>query len=144
MEHWLWLGIVILIVTLFTVFFLYKRIALIFAGFYHHKASHLIFLTKNSQSEIEWRIWSYFFWNQITGKKGIVTCIDTGSADDTLKILRRLEMRYPRLYVVKLHPTVTIEEAIQESLEKHNHTKENMVVLDLQEAEPKQEEKHSA
>lgn len=144
MEQWILLGIVLLFVALFTVFFLYKRIALIFAGFYHHKAAHLIFVTKNSQREIEWRIWSYFFWNRIIGKKGVVTCIDTGSADDTLKILRRLEARYSRLTVIKLHPTITIEEAIQQALKKQNHTIENMIVLDLQEAEPEQQEKHSA
>jgi len=141
---WVWLGVLILLIALITVFFLYKRIALIFTGFYHSKATHLIFITKNSQSEIEWRIWSYFFWNQITGKKGVVTCIDTGSSDDTLKILNRLEARYPRLYVHKLHPTVTIKEAIQQALEKHHHTIDDMIVLDLQETEPKKQEKHSA
>lgn len=143
MEQWLWLGMIILIVALFTMFFLYKRIALIFAGFYHNKAAHLFFVTKNSQSEIEWRIWSYFFWNKMFGKKGVVTCIDTGSTDDTLKILHRLKTRYPRLFVIKLHPTVTIEEAIQQSLEKHQHTNKEMIVFDLQEGES-EKEKHSA
>jgi len=142
--QWVWLGAVVLLVALFAVFFLYRRIALIFTGFYHSKATHLIFITKNSQSEIEWRIWSYFFWNQITGKKGVVTCIDTGSSDDTLKILNRLEARYSRLFVVKLHPTVTVKEAIQQALDKQGHTIDDMVVLDLQEPEPKKQEKHTA
>lgn len=144
MEQWLWFGIVFLLVVLFFVFFLYKRIALIFASFYHNKAAHLIVITKNNQSEIEWRIWSYFFWNRIIGKKGVVTVIDTGSNDDTLKILWRLASRYSRLFVVKLHPTVTIEEAIQQALEKHEHTKKDMIVLDLQEVESEKQEKHSA
>lgn len=144
MGQWVPLGAVILLIALITGFFLYKRIALIFAGFYHNKATHLIFITKNSQSEIEWRIWSYFFWNQIIGKKGVVTCIDTGSSDDTCKILNRLEARYSRLFVVKLHPTKTVKEAIQQALEKHGHTIEDMIVLDLQETESDKQEKHSA
>lgn len=131
---------IVVIVTLF----LYKRIAVVFAGFYHNKAAHLVVVTQNSQHEIEWRIWSYFLWNRIIGNKGVVTCIDTGSTDDTLKILRRLKTRYTRMDVVKLHPTITLEEAMQKALEKHSHTKEKMIVLDLQESESAEKEKHSA
>lgn len=140
----MWIGIIIFVIVVVGVFFLlYKRIGAIFAGFYHNKASHLIILTQNSQHAIEWRIWSYFFWNRMIGKKkGVLTCIDTGSTDDTLKILRRLSTRYDRLNIVKLHPTITLDEAIQQALAEHGQS-EKMIVLDLQEPEERQE-KNSA
>lgn len=144
MEEWVLLGTSILLAILFTMFFLYKRIASIFAGFYYNKASHLVIVTQNSQHEIEWKIWSYFFWNRIIGKKGVITCIDTGSKDDTLKILRRLKVHYSRLDVVKLHPTISLKDAIQAALERHNHSSKEMIVLDLQELEPEYKEKNSA
>jgi hypothetical protein len=133
MEQWIFLGVVALLAIVLTFYFPYRKIAAIFGGFYHKKAKHLILLTLNSQTEVEWRIWSYFFWSRIMGRKGNVTCIDTGSTDDTLKILYRLKKRYSRLDIVKLHPTVTLEEAIEKVVEsKQAGSKEKMVVLDLQ------------
>lgn len=145
MEQWVILGVVLFSIAIIAIFFLYKRIAAVFTHFYHNKALHLVIVTKNSQHAIEWRIWSYFFWNRIIGKKkGVVTCIDTGSTDDTLKILRRLKTRYTRMDVVKLHPTVSLEEAIQKALAEHNHTPDKMIVLDLQDSDLEDQQQHSA
>ncbi|SHE96107.1 hypothetical protein SAMN05444392_105139 [Seinonella peptonophila] len=143
MEHWLLLTLAVLVGVAIPFVFPYRMIAALFGGFYHNKAKHLILLTRNSQRAVEWRIWSYFFWNRLMGKKGHVTSIDTGSTDDTLKILYRLKKRYDRLEVIKLHPTITVEEAIESCVGKHQGDKEKMVVLDLQEVD-QETKKHSA
>lgn len=144
MEQWIFLALMLVVVIALPFILPYRKIAAFFGGFYHNKARHLILLTRNSQATVEWRIWSYFFWSRIMGKKGNLTCIDTGSTDDTLKILYRLKKKYLRMEVVKLHPTVTLEEAIESCNEKQQGSKQKMVVLDLQEMDQDLETKNSA
>jgi hypothetical protein len=126
-------------------FFLIKHLSVYFGKYYHNKAYHLVIITRNSQRSIEWMIWSYHFWNGTKGKKGKITCIDTGSTDDTLAIMERLTHRYPQLEIAKIPPNVNAEEAIQEWLESHKQIKGKLIVLDMREPDQGREsERHLA
>lgn len=136
MEWVLWSAVLYV-----AMYFLLKRLSIYFGNYYHNKAYHLVMITCNSQHSIEWMIWSYHFWNETKGKKGTITCIDTGSTDDTLSILQRLQQRYPHLQVVKLNPNTNTEEQIQEWLKSHKHNNEKLIVLDLREVDTVSETK---
>jgi hypothetical protein len=148
MEQWvLWLmAIPAFVVLYYVMVFLLKRLSLFFGNYYHNKAVHLVILTYNSQRHVEWTVWSYQFWNGTKGRKGYITCIDTGSIDDTLAILQRLQQRYPHLKVKQVSSNIPqSEEAIKTWLESQNQHKEKLVVLDLREWSPaKEPEKHLA
>ena len=58
---------------------------------YEPAASHLVVVTRNNQSSIEWVIRSFFFWSWLSGRTCQVSCLDTGSSDDTLVILEAIE-----------------------------------------------------
>lgn len=137
MGLWILWGVILYI----GLYLLIKQISKFYGDVYHNKAVHLIILTYNSEYVIEYMIWSYHFWNK--GKKGRITCLDTGSTDDTLAILERLKLRYPSLEVVHLHPMVDAEEAVQEWLERQGENKEECLVLDLRESEFYQSKKNS-
>jgi len=135
MELWvLWSAVLYV-----AMFFLIKQLSKYYGNYYHNKAVHLIILTGNSQDSIEWMIWSYHFWNK--GKKGQITCLDTGSTDDTLAILERLKLRYPSLEVIRLNPHTDAEAAVQEWLEGQNESKEKWIVLDLRDLDSLNESK---
>ncbi|MBA4495369.1 hypothetical protein ACFO25_01145 [Paenactinomyces guangxiensis] len=141
MEQWILWSAALYVV----MFFLLKGLSAYFGKYYHNKAYHLVMITCNSQHSIEWMIWSYHFWNETKGNKGNITCIDTGSTDDTLAILHRLWHRYPRLQIVRLAPYVNTEEAIHEWLKSQKQNKEKLIVLDLREPEKAQDsERHLA
>ncbi|WP_124728445.1 hypothetical protein [Staphylospora marina] len=125
-------------------FWLIKKLSVWIGESYHNKAVHLVILTRNSQHSIEWMIRSYHFWNGAKGKKGAMTCIDTGSTDDTLLILERLKQRYPELEVIRFGP-VDGEDAIHEWLQNQDQNREKLIVLDLREPEADREnERHPA
>lgn len=110
-----------------------KALSNFFGVYYHNKAYHLVMITLNSQHQIEWMIWSYYMSNENKGKKGTITCIDMGSNDDTLQILHRLQVRYPRLQVVKLSPAEGTGDPLQQWLTSQEGNKEKLLVLDLRE-----------
>jgi hypothetical protein len=142
MEQWVLWSVALYI----GLFFLIKKLSRWVGNYYHNKAVHLVILTHNSQHSIEWMIWSYHFWNGTKGKRGNMTCIDTGSTDDTLLILDRLKQRYPQLQIIRLSPQVNSDDAIQQWLEAHNKDhREKLIVLDLRESEAdKETERHLA
>jgi hypothetical protein len=110
-----------------------KGLSKIFGKYYYNKAYHLVMITLNNQHRIEWMIWSYHMSNEQKRKKGTITCIDVGSVDDTLSILQRLQLKYPRLQVVELSREGSTEQAIQEWLASQTENKEKLLVLDLRE-----------
>ncbi len=141
MEQWIIWSAALYVV----MFFLIKHLSVYFGYYYHNKAYHLVIITRNSQRSIEWMIWSYHFWNGTKGKKGKITCIDTGSTDDTLAILERLTQRYPQLEILKIPPNVNAEEAIQDWLESNRQNKGKLIVLDMREPDQSREsERHLA
>ncbi|QKG85672.1 hypothetical protein GXN76_15260 [Kroppenstedtia pulmonis] len=93
MELWLLWGIGVY-VTFRVVAFLVDAI---FRYPSRNDADLLILLTENSQGSIEWIVRSFFFWKWLKGKPCRIICLDTGSSDDTPRILKRLEQRYPGL-----------------------------------------------
>ncbi|MBD1372189.1 hypothetical protein IC620_07410 [Hazenella sp. IB182357] len=140
MEYWVLWGIALYLV----MFFLFKTLSRYFGKYYHNKAVHLVVLVENSGHAIEWTIRSYHFWNHARGRKGTITCIDTGSVDDTLDILKRLQQRYDNLEIIQFHNHVNADDAIQGWLTAQE-LKEKWIVLDLRKGESKKrKEKDSA
>jgi len=111
-----------------------KVLANIFGKYYYNKAYNLVIITHNNQRSIEGIIWSYHFWNGSKGREGIITCLDTGSSDDTLLILKRLANKYSSLNIVALGTEENKEKAIQEWLLTQKQNKEKLLVLDLRES----------
>ena len=81
---------------------LYGFLWFLFAGFarfmllrFEPTGTHLVVVTRNSQRTVEWVVRSYFYWSWLRGRACQISCLDTGSSDDTLMILRRLKYRYP-------------------------------------------------
>jgi hypothetical protein len=140
MEQWVSLGSAALYVAMFfLVFYLIRWLYQYFGNYYQNKAYHLVMITCNSQHSVEWLIWSYHFWKGKKGKKGLITCIDTGSIDDTLAILQRLQTRYEQLQIISLSPNSDTEAAIQEWLQSQKQNKEKLVVMDLREVDASNE-----
>jgi hypothetical protein len=135
MELWIFWSVALSVALFFLIRFFSRR----FGDQYHRKAIHLVILTHNSQQSVEWMIRSYHFWNGNKGRRGKITCIDTGSTDDTLKILERLEQRYTQLEIIRMHPHVESDEMIKEWLEEWQKQKEKLIVLDLREPENRKE-----
>ncbi len=122
-------------VLIIAIVFLYKRLISFGKGLYHHKATHLVIISANSQQSIEWLIRSYHLAHYFRGskvKKGKITCLDMGSADDTLLILQKLRQKYDLLDVFSYK--LSSEEELTEWL-KVEQQKEKVVVLDLREAD---------
>jgi hypothetical protein len=119
--------------------FLYRRLVTFGKGLYHHKASHLVIITNNSQQSIEWLIRSYHLANFLRAgglKKGRITCLDMGSSDDTLLILQRLKQKYDQLDVFS--HKLSSEEELTEWL-RAEQKKEKVVVLDLRDIDEDRE-----
>lgn len=136
MEQWvLWSAALC-----FAVILLVRKIPSFYGNAYHHKAVHLVIITKNSQQAVEWMIRSYHGWKGAKGKPGKITCIDTGSTDDTKAILDRLEQRFPQLEVVHIDTDQHTDEAIANWLRGQEQGKEKLVVLDLRDSEKADEE----
>ena len=129
MEMWILWSVLLYIAMILIL----KALSNFFGVYYHNKAYHLVMITQNSQHQIEWMIWSYHMSNESKRKKGTITCIDMGSTDDTLQILKRLQVRYPRLQVVNIDPQETTGDPIQQWLISQEGNKEKLLVLDLRE-----------
>jgi hypothetical protein len=93
---------------------------------YEPAASHLVVVTRNNQSSIEWVIRSFFFWSWLSGRTCQVSCLDTGSSDDTLVILRRLKHRYPWIRIRSVPEHQLAEPTTIEEVEL-----EQAIVMDL-------------
>jgi hypothetical protein len=131
MEHWvLWSAALC-----FAVIFLVKTIPNFYGNTYHNKAVHLVLITENSQQAVEWMIRSYHGWKDAKGTPGKITCIDTGSTDDTKAILERLIHRFPHLEVLHIDEEHQTDEAISKWLQAQEQGKEKLVVLDLRKME---------
>jgi hypothetical protein len=133
MELWVLWSVALYLV----MFFLIKKLSYYFGNYYHNKAVHLVIITHNSQHSVEWMIRSYRVWNGSKGKrmKGKITCIDTGSTDDTLFILERLKQRYPYLEIIRLEPFANAEDTIQAWIQEQKKEGGKFIVLDLRESD---------
>jgi hypothetical protein len=125
--------LVVAAVVVVLVFVFIKLFGNKFGKAYRNKADHLIIVTGNNQLSIENHIRSYYFWNRFRGKPGRVTCLDMGSLDDTLIILKKLENKYPGLRVVRIDASA--EDAISEWISKQRRPKEKILVIDMREEE---------
>lgn len=129
MEQWVLWSVVLYI----ALFLIIKSLLRYFGHYYHNKAVHLVIITKNSQHALEWMIRSYYVWNGSQGKPGQITCIDAGSNDDTLFILKRLKQRYPHLDVIRFSEESDVDEAIYRWLQSQQKNNEKLIVMDLRE-----------
>jgi hypothetical protein len=126
-------------VLIVAVVFLYKWLLTFSKGLYHHKASHLVIITNNSQHSIEWLIRSYHLANHLRKRgleKGKITCLDMGSSDDTILIIERLKQKYDHLDVFSRK--MSSEEELTRWL-KEEQQKEKVVVLDLRDMDEDKE-----
>lgn len=57
---------------------------------YEGKPTKVLVIAKNNAMQIEWYIRSMFFLSRMKGKELIVTVMDEGSTDETMKIIERL------------------------------------------------------
>ncbi|MBA4603481.1 hypothetical protein [Thermoactinomyces mirandus] len=129
MEQWVLWSVALYI----ALFFIIKWVSRYLGDYYHNKAVHLVIITKNSQHALEWMIRSYYVWNGTQGKPGQITCIDAGSNDDTLFILKRLKQRYPRLDVICFSEEPDVDEAIYRWLQTRQKNNDKLIVMDLRE-----------
>ncbi|MGA8942245.1 MAG: hypothetical protein WB502_05940 [Thermoactinomyces sp.] len=129
MEQWVLWSVALYI----ALFLIIKSLSRYFGHYYHNKAVHLVIITQNSQHALEWMIRSYYVWNGTQGKPGQITCLDAGSNDDTLFILKRLEQRYPHLHVIRFGEESDVDEAIYRWLQSQQKNNENLIVMDLRE-----------
>lgn len=136
MGYWYLLIVAVLVVAFV---FLYRRLLTFGKGLYHHKASHLVIITNNSQQSIEWLIRSYHMANHLRAdglKKGRITCLDMGSSDDTISIIERLKQKYDHLDVFS--HKLSSEEELTQWL-RAEQQKEKVVVLDLRDLDEDKE-----
>lgn len=129
MEQWVLWSVALYI----ALFLIIKSFLRYFGHYYHNKAVHLVIITQNSQHALEWMIRSYYVWNGSQGKPGQITCIDAGSNDDTLFILKRLKQRYPHLDVIRFSKESDVDEAIYSWLQTQQKNNEKLIVMDLRE-----------
>jgi hypothetical protein len=137
---------VLLIGTVVLFWFAYQAINRYWKRYYYPKATHLVMITQNNQHQVEWMIRSYYYAHHFNGRSGRITCLDIGSTDDTLPILRKLKSKYEQLQIISLRnlgPADSQEEAITYWLKKQQSHDEKVIVLDLREA-AKEESKNSA
>lgn len=130
---------------LLALYLLWRSLSTYSSYAYYNKAYHLVILTYNSQQHIEWTVISYRAWNEgkeKKGAKGHITCIDTGSTDDTLAILERLQQRTSHLQIIRIS-ALHADEAIKEWLESQKQNKEKLIVLDMRNPDTMQESSKS-
>lgn len=97
------------------------------------KTKHLVVISADSQSTIEWWLRSYLFWNWMHGNACRCTCIDLGSTDDTLAILERLMSRFSCIEVKRFERAD--RECPAERLIPQRVAVQNPAVLDLRQPE---------
>lgn len=112
----------------------------IYQSSYHHKASHLILITQNNQRTIEGFIRSYMVAKRMDSKNIRITVVDTGSTDDTLKILKRIRFKIDQLEVISLQDTPNQEEAIHRIVQSARMEQSSVLVLDLRNSENQEEQ----
>jgi hypothetical protein len=54
------------------------------------KATRVLVITRNNQTQIEWYIRSMLFFSRLRGRHLIVMILDEGSTDETMQIIERL------------------------------------------------------
>ncbi|MFC0212915.1 hypothetical protein ACFFK0_10620 [Paenibacillus chartarius] len=64
------------------------------SGFSKRKKSHVVLITHNNQSQIEWYVRSLYFFSSLQGRRIDTTVLDEGSTDDTLQIVERLSRKH--------------------------------------------------
>lgn len=112
---------------------LYGSLWLLVTGFarsmllrFEPSGTHLVLVTRNSQGSIEWVVRSFFFWNWLSGRMCQVSCLDTGSSDDTLIILKRLKQRYPWIRIRSVS-----EHQLADQMAEEGADMERAIVMDL-------------
>ncbi|MEW9031934.1 MAG: hypothetical protein AB2404_04300 [Planifilum fimeticola] len=88
--------------------------------------THLVVVTRNSQGCVEWVVRSFFFWSWLSGRSCQIICLDTGSSDDTLIILKRLKHRYPWIRIRSVREHQLADRMAEEGVDA-----ERVVVMDL-------------
>mgnify|MGYP001382455502 CR=1 FL=1 len=88
--------------------------------------THLVVVTRNSQGSVEWVVRSYFFWSWLSGRTCQISCLDTGSSDDTMKILKRLKHRYPWIRIQSVP-----EHQLADRMAEEGADTERVIVMDL-------------
>lgn len=91
------------------------------------KSSHVVLITKNNQTQIEWYVRSLYFFSKFKGRQIDTTVLDEGSTDDTLRIVERLSRKHP------MHIGQSGEEAVDDFLKRHDQ--DEVIVVRLQQQE---------
>lgn len=73
------------------------------------QTARVLLITRNNAIQIEWYIRSLFFFSRMKGRELIVTILDDGSADDTIRIIERLSRSY-KLNVELCSPENSLDE----------------------------------
>ena len=74
---------------------------------------HLVVVTRDSQTRIEWYLYAYLFVSWLRGRQTVITVFDEGSTDDTCMIVSRVAREWPN---VQLYPS---SEGMNRFLEEH-------------------------
>jgi hypothetical protein len=90
------------------------------------KASHVVLITNNNQSQIEWYLRSLYFFSSFKGRRIDTTVLDEGSTDDTLRIVERMSLRHP----LRIGLSDTTGAAVDEFLRLHEQ--DEVIVVRLQ------------
>jgi hypothetical protein len=122
MEQWLLIpwGVALFV----GILFLLRLLGYTGLFLFQKEGETLVVLTQNSQGSVEWVVRSFFFWNWLRGKRSRIICVDAGSSDDTCKILGRLQVKYPFLFL-----RVSEERDLDALV--HREQRENAMVVDL-------------
>lgn len=86
--------------------------------------THLILVTHNNQSEIEWYMHSYLFFSWVRGRQSNITVFDDGSSDETPEIISRISRARP--YIQFYRDT----EELDPFLTSHEHEPVLLIRLD--------------
>ncbi|KIL40645.1 hypothetical protein SD70_12050 [Gordoniibacillus kamchatkensis] len=91
------------------------------------KPAHVVLITNNNESQIEWYVRSLYFFSKFRGRQIDTTVLDEGSTDDTLRIVEKLSRKHP------MHIGLHGEEAVDEFLKRHEQDDVIVVRLHRQE-----------
>jgi hypothetical protein len=88
------------------------------------KSSHVVLITRNNQTQIEWYIRSLYFFSRFKGRDIATTIMDEGSTDETVAILERLSHVHPMR--IEMVPSFrTMDDVLKE------HEQEELIVVRL-------------
>lgn len=87
-------------------------------------SSHVVLVTKNNQSSIEWYLRSLFFFSKVRGRTISTTVLDEGSTDDTLDIVRKLSLSHP-VWIGEYRNEHAVDDQVRE------HEQEGCIVVRL-------------